>query len=50
MGAKNFLKEFGIDYITGASGKIEDVLDKYIKGDLKSVEVDCDPESGHGCD
>lgn len=50
MGAKNFLKDFGINYITGASGRVDDVLEQYISGDLKSIEVECDPKSGHGCD
>lgn len=47
MGAKNFLKGFGIQYITGAQGKVEDVLDKYLDGKLESIEVDCNPQD-HG--
>jgi len=44
MGAKNFLSDFGIKYITGAKGKVEDVLKEFIQGNLESIEVDCNPD------
>lgn len=40
-GAYNPLVEKGLKVIRGASGKIEDIVNEYIKGDLKDKKVMC---------
>lgn len=38
MRAKAFFEELGISVVTGASGKVREILDLYLHGELKSVE------------
>jgi len=40
--AQSFFTELGIKYILGVQGKIHDVIEKYIKGELKSGESTCE--------
>jgi len=44
-GAYNSLQEKGFKVIRGASGKIEDIVNEYIKGNLQDKQVMC---SHHG--
>ena len=48
MRATEFFKQFGIKTIVGISGKIDDTLDKIIKGTLKGGESLCKPGAGKG--
>lgn len=47
-GAANFFEHFGIETATGASGTVQQTLDKYFKGEL-GKDASCDHhEHGHG--
>ncbi|MEO0137215.1 MAG: NifB/NifX family molybdenum-iron cluster-binding protein [candidate division WOR-3 bacterium] len=48
--AKGFFDKFGIQTIVGVSGKIDEVLDKFLNGTLKGNETFCQHGSGkrHG--
>ena len=35
--ARSFFEEYGISVITGAEGLIKDIIDKYLKGELRSI-------------
>ncbi len=48
-GAKQNLKSNGIQFITGASGSVEDVILSFIEGSLKSDDSGCS-DHGHGHD
>jgi predicted Fe-Mo cluster-binding NifX family protein len=48
MRATGFFNEFGIQAIVGISGKIDEVIDKLKKGQLKGAESLCKPGSGRG--
>lgn len=47
------LKEGGLEVVTGVSGKITEVIDKYVRGELKSSSEACCNHHGdhhdHGC-
>jgi predicted Fe-Mo cluster-binding NifX family protein len=51
MGAKatDLLNSYGIDYILGIDGKIDDIIDSYIKGELKGGESSCNHGADEGC-
>ena len=46
--AIEFFKEFKIEAIVGVSGKVDDVIEQFIKGELKGGESTCDPGAGKG--
>ena len=46
--AEGFFKEFGIETIVDVSGEVDDVIEKFIKGDLKGGESMCHPGAGKG--
>jgi len=46
--AETFFAELGIQTIVGVTGKIEDVIEKILKGTLESGESLCKPGSGKG--
>lgn len=50
MGPKaiGFFNDFGIKTIIGISGKIDDVIDDFIKGTLQSGESQCDHQHERG--
>lgn len=43
--AMDFFEKFGIDVVTGASGRVRDVLEDYLKGRLSGAEP-CDEDEG----
>lgn len=47
QGALNILKGAGIEVVRGCSGPIEDVLNKWLAGELKDNLITCDH---HDCD
>jgi predicted Fe-Mo cluster-binding NifX family protein len=46
--AKAFFDEYGIQTIAGVTGKIDDVIEKLLKGTLEGGESLCKPGSGKG--
>ena len=46
--AQQFFSEFGIKLITGVQGKIDDVIDSFLKGEIKEGESLCKPGAGRG--
>jgi len=40
--AQEFFKNLGIDFILGVQGKVEEVVEEYLKGELKSGESTCE--------
>ncbi len=46
--AQNLFAQKGIRFILGVQGKIEEVIDKLLKGDLKGGESLCQPGKGKG--
>ena len=46
--AQQFFNEFGIELLAGVQGKIDDVIDKVLKGKLKGGESLCKPSEGKG--
>jgi len=50
MGARaiGFFEEFGIKTIMGISGKVDDVINKFVKEELKAGESLCNPGAGKG--
>jgi len=51
MGARaiEFFTGFGIDVATGVQGKVRDVVEAYLKGQIQGV-VACDHHDQHGCE
>ncbi|MCG2726141.1 MAG: NifB/NifX family molybdenum-iron cluster-binding protein [Elusimicrobia bacterium] len=48
MRAQTFFKEFNIETVLGANGKIDDVIEKLKNGNLKGGESSCKPGAGKG--
>ena len=46
--AQQFFEQFGIKTIVGVSGKIDDVVEQFIKGTLRGGESLCKPGGGKG--
>ena len=46
--AKGFFDEFGIQAIVGINGKVDEVIEKLIKGELEGGESLCKPGAGKG--
>ena len=46
--AQELFNEFGIELIIGIQGKIDDVIDSFVKGELKEGESLCSPGKGKG--
>ena len=46
--AQQFFNEFGIKLIVGIQGKIDDVINQFLKGEIKGGESLCKPQSGKG--
>ena len=46
--AQQFFNEFGIKLITGVQGKVDDVINDFIKGKIKQGEDLCKPSKGKG--
>ena len=46
--AQQFFDEFGIELITGVEGKVDDVIDAFVKGKLKGGKSLCAPGKGKG--
>jgi len=46
--AEAFFQEYGIQTIVGVSGKIDDVIEKILKGKLEGGESLCKPGAGKG--
>ena len=47
--ATDLFNDYGISYILGVDGKVDDIIDSFIKGELKSGESSCDHGAGKGC-
>ena len=48
MRASGFFEELGIKAIVGVSGKVDDIISKILKGELKGGESLCKPGAGKG--
>jgi predicted Fe-Mo cluster-binding NifX family protein len=46
--AQQFFSEYGIKLITGVQGKVDDVINQFLKGDIKEGESLCKPGEGKG--
>ena len=46
--AQELFKENGVDVVVGAQGNMEDVIDQYIKGELKSSGSVCEEHMHEG--
>ncbi len=46
--AEGFFREKGIDSIVGVAGRVDDVIDKILKGELEGGESLCKPGRGRG--
>ncbi|WP_051542028.1 NifB/NifX family molybdenum-iron cluster-binding protein [Clostridium lundense] len=46
-GAQKLLKENNMEVILGANGVCDEIVDKYLKGELKSVASTCHGHDGH---
>ena len=46
--ALDFFRQFGMEAIVGITGKVDEVIEKFIKGELKSNESLCQPKAGRG--
>jgi len=46
--AQELFGQFGIKLITGIQGKIDDVINDFVKGELEQGEDFCDPGKGKG--
>lgn len=46
--AVNLMNQLGIECLRGVSGKIEDVIQAYLKGTLESTDVQCNHQHGEG--
>jgi predicted Fe-Mo cluster-binding NifX family protein len=46
--AQGYFQQFGIDYIIGVHGNIEDVIRNYLNDTLEAGESSCDHGQGHG--
>jgi len=46
--AQGFFEEFGIKLITGIQGEVEEVIKRFIKGEIKQGEDLCSPGDGKG--
>jgi predicted Fe-Mo cluster-binding NifX family protein len=52
MGGKamDLFNTYGINYILGIDGKVDDIIDSFIKDELKAGESSCDHGAGKGND
>ena len=49
-GAYNMLNQFGMQVIRGCSGKTDDVLKKYLNGEIKDLNMNCSQhQHDHDC-
>ncbi len=46
--AQEFFKQFGMDYIIGVHGNVEDVIRDYLNDTLEAGESSCNHGEGHG--
>lgn len=46
--ATGFFNEMGIETIVGVAGRVDDVINKMLKGELKGAESFCIPGAGRG--
>ena len=46
--AQQFFSQYRIKFILGITGQIDDVIENYVKGNLKSKESLCSPGKGKG--
>ncbi|HHE39375.1 MAG TPA: hypothetical protein ENL20_12510 [Candidatus Cloacimonetes bacterium] len=46
--AQGYFQQFGIDYIIGVHGNIEEVISNYLSDTLEAGESSCDHGQGHG--
>ncbi len=46
--ATGFFNEMGIETIVGVAGRVDDVINKMLKGELKGGESLCKPGAGRG--
>jgi predicted Fe-Mo cluster-binding NifX family protein len=51
MGSKatGLFDTYGISYILGIDGKVDDIIDSFLKGDLKGGESSCNHIAGKSC-
>jgi predicted Fe-Mo cluster-binding NifX family protein len=51
MGAKamDLFNNYSISYILGIDGKVDEIIDSFIKGELKGGESSCDHGAGSAC-
>jgi predicted Fe-Mo cluster-binding NifX family protein len=51
MGGKamDLFNNYGINYVLGIDGKVDDIIDSFITGELKGGESSCDNSSSKDC-
>ena len=51
MGGKatDLFNTYGISYVLGIDGKVDDIIDSFIKGERKDGESSCNHGAGEGC-
>ena len=47
--ATDLFNTYGISYVLGIDGKVDDIIGSFIKGELKGGESSCDHGAGEGC-
>jgi predicted Fe-Mo cluster-binding NifX family protein len=50
MGSKatDLFNDYGISYVLGVDGKVDDIIESFIKGELKGGESSCEHGEGKG--
>ena len=47
--ATDLFNGYGISYVLGVDGKVDDIIESFIKGELKGGESSCDHGAVKGC-
>lgn len=47
--ATDLFNDYGISYVLGVDGKVDDIIESFIKDELKGGESSCDHGAGKGC-
>ena len=46
--AMDLFNNYGISYVLGVNGKVDDIIDSFIKGELRGGESSCEHGAGKG--
>ena len=47
--ATDLFNDYGISYVLGVDGKVDDIIESFIKGELKGGDSLCDHDAAKGC-